>query len=112
MEQYLDITPGSVSVMGLMNDKEKKVRLLIDEDVLLDEYFACHPCINTSSLRFKTSDLMEKVIPAWSMSRLWSACSCDTAGQPCPEQPDSAIIDFVNDGGCIFEQPAFDTKEE
>ena len=64
MEQYLDITPGSVSVMGLMNDKEKKVRLLIDEDVLQDEYFACHPCINTSSLRFKTSDLMEKVIPA------------------------------------------------
>ena len=64
MEQYLDITPGSVSVMGLMNDKEKKVRLLIDEDVLRDEYFACHPCINTSSLRFKTSDLMEKVIPA------------------------------------------------
>ena len=60
MEQYLDITPGSVSVMGLMNDKEKKVRLLIDEDVLKDEYFACHPCINTSSLRFKTSDLMEK----------------------------------------------------
>ena len=64
MEQYLDITPGSVSVMGLMNDKEKKVRLLIDEDVLQDEYFACHPCINTSSLRFRTSDLMEKVIPA------------------------------------------------
>ena len=53
-----------MSVMGLMNDKEKKVRLLIDEDVLKDEYFACHPCINTSSLRFKTSDLMEKVIPA------------------------------------------------
>lgn len=64
MEQYLDITPGSVSVMGLMNDKEKKVRLLIDEDILKDEYFACHPCINTSSLRFRTSDLMEKVIPA------------------------------------------------
>ena len=64
LEQYLDITPGSVSVMGLMNDKEKRVRLLIDEDVLQDEYFACHPCINTSSLRFRTSDLMEKVIPA------------------------------------------------
>ena len=43
MEKYLDITPGSVSVFGLMNDKEKKVRLLIDEDVLKDEYFACHP---------------------------------------------------------------------
>ena len=64
MEKYLDITPGSVSVMGLMNDQENKVRLLIDEDVLRDEYFACHPCINTSSLRFKTSDLMEKIIPA------------------------------------------------
>ena len=64
MEQYLDITPGSVNVMGLMNDRENKVRLLIDEDVLRDEYFACHPCINTSSLRFKTSDLMEKIIPA------------------------------------------------
>lgn len=63
MEKYLDITPGSVSVMGLMNDRENKVRLLIDEDVLRDEYFACHPCINTSSLRFKTSDLMEKIIP-------------------------------------------------
>lgn len=64
MEQYLDITPGSVSVMGLMNDRENKVRLLIDVDVLRDEYFACHPCINTSSLRFKTSDLMGKIIPA------------------------------------------------
>ena len=64
MEQLLDITPGSVSVLGLMNDKEKKVQLLIDEDVLKGEYFGCHPCINTSSLRIKTSDLMEKIIPA------------------------------------------------
>ena len=64
MEKFLDITPGSVSVLGLMNDQEKKVRLLIDEDVLTKPYFACHPCINTSSMRFKTSDLMEKVIPA------------------------------------------------
>ena len=64
MEQYLDITPGSVSVMGLMNDKENKVRLLIDEDVLQDEYFACHPCINTSSLKLKTSDVLDKLIPA------------------------------------------------
>lgn len=64
MEKYLDITPGSVSVMGLMNDREKKVQLLIDKDVLEGEFFACHPCINTSSLRFRTKDLMEKVIPA------------------------------------------------
>lgn len=64
MESFLDITPGSVSVMGLMNDKEKRVRLLIDKDILEGEYFACHPCINTSSLKFKTSDLMEKILPA------------------------------------------------
>ena len=64
MERLLDITPGSVSVLGLMNDKEGAVRLLIDEDVLTGEYIGCHPCINTSSLRIKTSDMMEKVIPA------------------------------------------------
>lgn len=64
MQKYLDITPGSVSVMGLMNDRDKRVQLLIDEDVLAAEYFACHPCINTSSLRFRTGDLIEKVIPA------------------------------------------------
>ena len=64
MEKYLDITSGSVSVLGLMNDHEKKVRLLIDEDVLKDEYFGCHPCINTSSLKIRMEDLTEKIIPA------------------------------------------------
>ena len=64
MEKFLDITPGSVSVLGLMNDKENHVQLLIDEDVLKGEYFGCHPCINTSSLRLRTADLMEKIIPA------------------------------------------------
>ena len=64
MEEYLDITPGSVSVLGLMNDHEHHVELIIDEDVLKGEYFGCHPCINTSSLRLKTADLMEKIIPA------------------------------------------------
>lgn len=64
MEKYLDITPGSVSVLGLMNDSEKKVQLLIDEDVMKEPYFDCHPCINTSSLKFTTEDLMQKIIPA------------------------------------------------
>ena len=64
MEEFLDITPGSVSVMGLMNDKEHRLQLLIDEDVLDGEYIGCHPCINTSSIRFKVKDLIEKVIPA------------------------------------------------
>ena len=64
MEQFLDITPGSVSVLGLMNDKDNRVQLLIDEDVLKGEYFGCHPCINTASLRIKTTDLTEKILPA------------------------------------------------
>ena len=64
MEALLDITPGSVSVLGLMNDHDNAVELIIDEDVLKGEYFGCHPCINTSSLRLKTADLTEKILPA------------------------------------------------
>ena len=64
MEQFLDVTPGSVSIMGLMNDKENKVRLLVDEDVLKPEYVGCHPCINTSSIRLKTKDVFEIYLPA------------------------------------------------
>ena len=64
MEQLLDITPGSLSVLGLMNDQENRVQLLIDTDVLKGEYFGCHPCINTSSLRIRTADLVKKIIPA------------------------------------------------
>lgn len=64
MLEYLDITPGSLSVLGLMNDKEHHVQLLIDEDVLKGECIGVHPCINTSSLRLKTSDLTQIIIPA------------------------------------------------
>ena len=64
MEQFLDITPGSLSILGLMNDKEHHVNLLIDEDVLKGEYIGVHPCMNTSSLRIRTSDMMQKLIPA------------------------------------------------
>ena len=60
----MDITPGSLSVLGLMNDKENRVRLLIDEDVLKGEYIGCHPCINTSSLRIRTEDVIGKLLPA------------------------------------------------
>ena len=61
---YLLITPGSVSVMGLMNDHDNAVRLLVDEDVLKGEWVGCHPCINTSSLRIKTKDMFGPVIKA------------------------------------------------
>ena len=64
MEQLLDITPGSLSILGLMNDKENRVNLLIDEDVLTGQYIGCHPCINTSSLRLRTEDLLQIIIPA------------------------------------------------
>ena len=64
MEEFLDITPGSLSVLGLMNDKNKCVRLIIDKPVLDDEYIGVHPCINTSSLKLKAVDLLNKIIPA------------------------------------------------
>ena len=64
MEKYLKITPGSVSVMGLMNDEANDVQLVIDEDVLAEELFGCHPCINTSSIRITVKDLVEKFLPA------------------------------------------------
>ena len=64
MEEYLDILPGSVSVMGLMNDKENAVTLLVDEDVLKCQYVVCHPCVNTSSLKIKTTDVFDKFLKA------------------------------------------------
>jgi len=64
MEKYLDILPGSLSVMGLINDTENQVKLLIDEDVLKADYIGCHPCINTSSLKLLTADVVEKFIPS------------------------------------------------
>ena len=63
MLTYLDIEPGAVSVMGLMNDTENRVQLLIDEDVLKEEFIGCHPCVCTSSLKIKTSDITEKYLP-------------------------------------------------
>ena len=62
MQELLDITPGSVSVLGLMNDGGK-VHLVIDSDLLKDEFIGCHPCINTSTLKIKTGDMIEKFLP-------------------------------------------------
>lgn len=64
MEKYLDITPGSVSIMGLMNDTNNNVQLLMDKEVLEDEVLGCHPCINTSSLKLKTREVLDKFLPA------------------------------------------------
>ena len=62
MQEYLDITPGSVSVMGLLNDKEHHVQLVIDKDVLKEEYFGCHPCVNTASVKLKTTDVFGTIL--------------------------------------------------
>lgn len=64
MEQLLDIKPGAVSVMGLMNDRDHQVQLLVDAQVLEGEYFGCHPCVSTSSLKLKTKDVFETYLPA------------------------------------------------
>ena len=64
MEKYLGVTPGSATVLGLMNDADHQVQLIIDEDVAAQEEFGCHPCINTSSLKLKTSDVLDKLLPA------------------------------------------------
>lgn len=64
MEKFLDITPGSVSVLGLMNDRQNNVKLLVDRDVLCDEYIGCHPCINTTSIKIRSSDIFDKFLNA------------------------------------------------
>ena len=63
MEALLGCSPGSCSVLGLMNDAEKRVRLLLDRDVAEAERFACHPCDNTMSLTVPTRALLEKILP-------------------------------------------------
>lgn len=69
MEKYLNVTPGSASVMGLLFDPEQKVQLLVDEEIFAQEEFGCHPCINTSSIKMRTRDVFEKILPA--LEREW-----------------------------------------
>lgn len=64
MGNYLNIEPGAVSVLGLMNDTENRVRLLVDKQVLMREYTGCHPCVNTSSVKLRTKDVFERFLPA------------------------------------------------
>ena len=64
MERLLDITPGSLSVLGLMNDLDHDVTLLIDVDVMKEDSLGCHPCINTTTLAFSMTDFKERIIPA------------------------------------------------
>ncbi|MBQ8830875.1 MAG: prolyl-tRNA synthetase associated domain-containing protein [Oscillospiraceae bacterium] len=63
MGQLLNVQPGSVSVLGILNDNEKKVHLVMDREVYEDEYICCHPCRNTSTLKIAVKDIIEKVVP-------------------------------------------------
>lgn len=64
MERLLNLTPGSVTVLGLMYDPDCQVTLLIDQDLYQQSAFGCHPCINTSTVQFSTADFREKLLPA------------------------------------------------
>ena len=64
MKEFLGLTPGAVTVLGLRNEREKRVRLIIDKDLLEDEFIGCHPCVNTSSLKIKTRDITDKFLKA------------------------------------------------
>ncbi len=64
MDEMLGLSPGSVSILGVANDRENKVTLIVDSDITAHKYFGCHPCVNTSSLKIKTADIFDKFLPA------------------------------------------------
>ena len=63
MVELLGCTPGSASVLGLMNDKDHRVRLIMDRDTYTSAFFGCHPCKNDGSLKLRTSDLLTVFLP-------------------------------------------------
>lgn len=75
--QYLGTSHGSASVLGLLNDRSRAVHFLADRDLLEDEYFACHPCRNTSTLRFGFSDLTDRILPALGYAPVWVTLPCE-----------------------------------
>lgn len=74
--ELLHCTPGSATILGLMNDDENRVQLLIDKETYEAEYFSCHPCLCTSTIKLKTSDVKNMLLPkvhheptSWSCKR-------------------------------------------
>ena len=64
LEAILGVKSGSASILALMNDSGKKVKLVFDKELLIAPIFACHPCMNTTSLAFSTEDMLKKLLPA------------------------------------------------
>ena len=63
MEELIHCTPGSATILGLANDTEHRVQPLIDREVYDAPYFSCHPCICTSTLKLKTADVLDRLLP-------------------------------------------------
>jgi Ala-tRNA(Pro) deacylase len=57
LEKYLGVTPGSVTLLALVNDPQHHVTVLIDEDVWRAETVQAHPLINTATLVISQADL-------------------------------------------------------
>ena len=64
MERLLGVTPGSATVLALMNDPAQAVQLVIDRPVAAQEFMGCHPCKNTSSLKIRMTDVLDTFLPA------------------------------------------------
>ena len=64
LDEVLGLTPGAVTPLGLLNDPEGRVQLIIDESLQDEELFAMHPCVNTVTIRMSNQDFMNTVIPA------------------------------------------------
>lgn len=64
MQKYLRVSPGYVSALGLIYDTDAEITFLVDRDLLSEEYLGFHPCMNTSTIKIKTDDLLNNFIPA------------------------------------------------
>ena len=61
MDRYLSTIPGSVSALELIFDRENRVKLVMDRDLLRDETISGHPGFSTSTLRLRREDLLRYV---------------------------------------------------
>ena len=56
LKRFLGLEPGAVSPFGLINDSQKLVRVLIDQDLKLAQTIYFHPNVNTSTVGMSFSD--------------------------------------------------------
>ena len=80
MEELLNVTPGSATILALMNDKDHQVKLVLDNSVLALDHLVCHPCANTSSLSIALGDVREKLLPALGVTPLLVELPQEDAG--------------------------------